>query len=750
MSEYSVAAVAAENKENVAAVAAENKETVAAVMAENERRRMENGRRFDAVTGEGSVGARFMVKVADYRLPGMWLPETMADIPLIRLLKEHGNARLAVSTRLGRAATEADMLAFDDELTRLRMAHDFPFWAASFAYIKCKGGGEDQLFVLNRPQRILVETLERMRLANKPIRLILLKARQWGGSTCVQLYMAWLQLVHQQGLNSLIIAHQGMGSEEIKDMFDRLIWSYPTRLLHELGWQPKNKDKEEKKMEGVGRSRTTFRVPARNCKIKVASAERPDSCRGGDYNLVHCSEVGIWKKTRGKSPEQIIRSACSGVLLRPMTMIVYESTANGTGNFFHSEYEAATRGLSQFEPLFISWYDIDTYSTPFGSAEEAEGFAARLIEGRDSDVASSARQQSGAYLWWLWQKGATLEAINWYIAERSKYSDQGLMASEYPSDDVEAFVHSGQRVFDKYAVENLRAFCREPEYIGEIDTPADTRRAGLFFDTRTQAAALLRVDFRPLASGGWKIWQLPDNVGGNEESRYVVVVDVGGRSAKADWSVIVVFDRQPMSLGCGPEVVAQWRGHTDFDLLAWRAAMAAQFYDKALLVIESNTLETHDPDRQVDGDQSGYLLNRLRDVYPNLYARAPAPDDIRRGAPRRYGFHTNLATKPLIISSLVRIIREGMYTERDEDCLAEYLQYERRQNGSYGAIAGCHDDLLMTRAIGLHICFQELDALQARVPVPGPGGRRESAYAEARVGGKRAGYRRPVSIYASF
>ena len=59
-------------------------------------------------------------------------------------------------------------------------------------------------------------------------------------------------------------------------------------------------------------------------------------------------------------------------------------------------------------------------------------------------------------------EGATLEAIHWYVSERSKYSDHGLMAAEYPSGDVEAFVHSGARVFDKYKVEDLRRECRAP------------------------------------------------------------------------------------------------------------------------------------------------------------------------------------------------------------------------------------------------------------------------------------------------
>lgn len=66
----------------------------------------------------------------------------------------------------------------------------------------------------------------------------------------------------------------------------------------------------------------------------------------------------------------------------------------------------------------------------------------------------------------------------------------------------------------------------------------------------------------------------------------------------------------------------------------------------------------------------------------------------------------------MVISTLVKVIREGSYIERDGRCLDEYLCYERKQNGAYGAITGKHDDLLMTRAIGLHICFREMELPQ--------------------------------------
>ncbi|TKC61911.1 terminase [Bacteroidales bacterium] len=660
------------------------------LLRENRRRMEESTAPYDPISGHDEPG-RYYFPVKGLEC---WLPLEMRREELVIELSRLGSLD-EYFAEMGGAGSDEMRERVMEQWTRLRCRHDFPFWAATFAYIKRKGGGDDVPFILNRPQRRLVGVLEGMRRAQRPIRLILLKARQWGGSTCVQLYMAWLQLVHEKGLNSLIVAHQGTATDEIMDMFDRMLSHYPAKYLHE---QDEDYSDDEKKLVRAGGFGSAFRVVARNCKVKVGTAERPNSCRGGDYNLVHCSEVGLWPSTKRKTPEDLARAATAGVLLRPMTMIVYESTANGTGNFFHTEWNAAKSGESQFAPMFVAWYEIEQNSLPFSSPEEEERFAADLIAGREAEQPLSSRRQPGQYLWWLWEKGATLEAIHWYVSERAKYSDHGQMASECPSDDVEAFVHSGARVFDKYKVEALRAGCCAPAMRGEIDG-----------DKPSGEGSLKNVRFNADPHGALAMWRDREiTTMERVTDRYLVVVDIGGRSLTADWSVIVVFDRAPMAHGEGPEVVAQWRGHTDFDLLAWNAARIAKYYDNALLVIESNTLETHDPDRSGGSEQSSFILNRLRDAYDNLYARKRNEDEIRQGAPVRYGFHTNVNTKPMVISMLVQAIREGQYVERDEGCLAEYMVYEQRQNGSYGALPGHHDDMLMTRAIGLHICYQEM------------------------------------------
>lgn len=666
------------------------------LLHENDNRNKEVYAAFNPISGKGSIGERFECVISDFPIKTQYLPVKLRNVPFVRKLMEAGAVSAFITDTLNEEDSDDNREMVIEQFVRIRIREDFPFWAAFFVYIKKKGGGEDVLFRLTRPQRRFVARLEELRLENKPIRIILLKARQWGGSTTSQLYMAWLQLVHKVGLNSLIIAHQTAGSDEIKDMFKRMLSYYPTEMLYKIG---EVYNENEPKLVGVGMSGLIHSVPQRNCKIKIGTAKNPDSCRGGDYNLVHCSEVGIWENTEKKSPEDIVRSACSGILLEPYTMIVYESTANGTGNFFHREYVAAKmKRKSQFEAMFISWFDIELYSMKFESAQEKYLFAKNLYINRNNENKTTDREESGKYLWYLWERGATLEGILWYTNERKKYNDHGQMAAEYPSDDTEAFVHSGERVFDKYLVDKLENSCIPPRYIGDVYGYADEG-----------ADALKNLKFSQDNQGLLWVWELPE-IWEEEKvtDRYLVVVDIGGRSRKADWSVITVFDRFWMMEGEKPTVVAQWYGHIDMDILAWKSAQIAAFYDNALLVIESNTLETHDKERNVDGNQSEYILNQIKVVYDNLYARKQSEEEIREGLPRKYGFHTNVSTKPKIISTLVKMIRKKAYIERDKRCLFEYINYEKKPNGSYGAIKGTHDDLLMTRAIGLHVCFYEM------------------------------------------
>lgn len=680
---------------------------VEAMLAENDHRNADLNTPFDPLTGQGAGGERALLFLHDFDIKEQYCPIDMFYDPLIRKLKVNGSIGRFITRSLHEKDTPEARDRVKEAIIRTRIKYDFPFWAFLFVMIKNKDGGDDIHFKLNRPQRRLVGLFESIRLKNEPIRVIVLKARQWGGSTVTQIYMSWIQLVHRKAWNSIIVGHEMTSTTEVENMFDKMLEAYPIKMLYPMG---ATYNKKEPKRVGT-KSGNISKIPQRNCKIKLGTAERPQSARGGDSALVHCTEIAFWKTTDGKTPQQIVRSACAGAKPVPLSMIVYESTANGTGNFFQRTYDAAKKGDSSFKSIFIPWFEIEGYQLEI---KDKKAFATELIRNRRNTAAPNAYQESGAYLYHLWELGATLEGINWYMFKRGEFEDHGDMAAEYPSDDTEAFVNSGANVFDKNLVDKFKTTCCRPKWRGELEGKGNialsiSDRGGRF---EVDNHDFLRdLHFVEDDLGHLAIWAKPDPDDDETvvKNRYLVVVDIGGRGTKADWSVICVFDRIFMMEGGKPSVVAQWYGHIDMDLLAWKSAQIAKWYNDALLVIESNTLETKDRDRHVDGEQTDFILLQIKDVYDNLYARKQSEQDIKEGAPVKYGFHTNLSTKPMIISTLVKVIREHAYVERDEGCLDEYNQYEKKQNGSFGAIMGKHDDKLMTRAIGLHLCFYEME-----------------------------------------
>lgn len=636
------------------------------IVEENRCRLERIGATFDPVTGAGAPLERARLEIPDFHIPVQWVPVGMMEVSLVRRIVSAGSLRAFVQTEFGSDAP-ATLLRVARELVRVRIGYDFCFWAVMFARIKNKRGGPDVPFVLNRAQRKLLSVLEGQRLSGFPIRVILLKARQWGGSTLVQIYMAWIQLVHRRNWNSIIVAHVKDTASEIKGMYAKLLENYPPWLLDSdlpVRFVP------------FERSSNIAMIQETGCKVKLGSAEKPDSARGGDSAMAHMTEVAFWKKTEGKEPEDIVRSVCGGMSVEPYTLQVYESTANGTGNFFHNEWLRARSGDSDKTPVFVAWYEIEMYTRPLA---DEQAFARELWENRLS---------SGSYDWFLWEQGATLQHIAWYRQKRKEYARHEDMMAEYPSDDVEAFQHSGQRVFDVYRIEALMKNCTEPADVGELTADGPKREA-----------ALRGIRFCPEPGGGLKVWSHPDR-SVRVSDRYVTVVDVGGRSRKADYSVIAVFDRYLMAYGGIPEVVAQWRGHTDHDLLAWKAARIAKYYDDSLLVIESNTLETE----MTEGEHTEYILDEISRYDVRLYCRTPA-DAVSAGVPTRWGFHTNVSTKSMIIDRMVEIVREGLYVERDREACYELSNYEKKPTGNFGAVDGKHDDILMTRMIGLYICY---------------------------------------------
>lgn len=126
------------------------------ILLENQQRNARLQQVYDPILGIGSCGSR--VLCGDELLPSA-------------LISEH---------------PEYDSLT-DLERRRLRVQYDFEYWCATCATIIDKLSNAPVNFRLNGPQRKVLAIMESQREQGQPVRIILLKARQWGGSTLVQM-----------------------------------------------------------------------------------------------------------------------------------------------------------------------------------------------------------------------------------------------------------------------------------------------------------------------------------------------------------------------------------------------------------------------------------------------------------------------------------------------------------------------------------------------------------------------------------
>lgn len=588
-------------------------------------RRLFRDRPYDPVKGIGCMGERVRVNTDWEGLETVYVPVEMTHDPLYR------------GSRMRK-----------DEWQRLRCRHDFEYWCVSCAVVKQKAREGDGPFVLNIPQRRVASVLESDRLKGLPIRLILLKARQWGGSTLVQMYMAWIQSCHRRDWNSLICAHVKDTASGIRGMYSKLLGNYPAEL-----WE----GDEKPQFKPYERSINVRQITGRGCRVTIGSSENQEAVRGADYAMAHLSETAFWASTPQRSPQRFIQAICGAIALTPYTLVAIESTANGVGNYFHNEWLRCKEGKGDKHAVFVPWYEIPIY---------------RLAPPDRRLVASTMNDYERR----LWDLGLCLDQIWWYRRKSAEYETEEQMRAEFPSDDVEAFLNTGNGVFAGKSIDTLRAGCRPAEGLGDID------------DSGTRFVE---------GAGRLCVWELPQ-----KHMRYVVAVDVGGRSEKADWSVIAVLKVPRHEV---PEVVAQWRGHIDHDILARKSALISRFYNMALLVIESNTFETEEYGGVADSNL--FVLHRLAESYSNVYMRRTF-DRANNRYTSSVGFHTNRSTKALLIGGLIEAVRDGSYIERDNEACNELSVYEQRSNGSFGAKSGYHDDILMTRAIALFVITSEI------------------------------------------
>jgi hypothetical protein len=662
-----------------------NKEEINAILNEDKRRLDIIFGNHNQLTGYGMEGHTHKVEIKDYALKVQYLTDEVFNNNLYQSVIETGSISSYVDLFNKENETSISEEDVSNALFTARCARDPSFAFYTLDKIKDKLGGDMIPFKLNYAQRVLLFELEKMRWAGVPIRMVLLKARQWGGSTLVQLYISWVQLFVKTGWYSVIIAQTKDTAKRIKAMYEKALEKMPGFPfgVEGLKFSPYKGSSSDSIITN------TSGTPIRDNVTTIASFENFESTRGMDFAMAHFSEVAYWKPTPSKTPEQVITNIASNMLEVALTIEILESTANGMSGLFYDEYQMAKAGTSSSKALFIPFFWIENDMLKFDNGGEKWQFVEKMLAEKGEKVAPDDNSEPGEYIYGLWLKGASLESIKWYIQKRKTFHDHASMASEAPADDIECFKYSGHLVFNIYLCEERKEqYAELPIFKGDVIED----KAG-------------NVKLETNQNGELYIWEYPNNL--QTEDEYIVIVDVGGRSKGADYSVITVISRWGRRFKGGKDkVVARWRGHIRYDWLAYKAVKIAKYYKNAKLVFESNTYDKKKAEASEyveQGDHIRGILTKIQDIYKNLYMRAATdPEDLRKGIYKKVGFQTNVKTKQDMVDNHVVLIEDDMFIDPDSRVYAEMSIYEQRPDGSYGNIKGAnnHDDIIMTDMIG--------------------------------------------------
>ena len=382
-------------------------------------------------------------------------------------------------------------------------------------------------FRLNDAQRKLYAVAKRQQDAGKPVRLIILKARQLGFSTLTE-GIIFHACATRKNVNALIVAHREDATANLFRMSKLFYDELPAPVKPML----RASNAQELVFENPSKLRSEREArPGLRSRIRCATAGGRGIGRSDTLQCVHLSEYAFWPDgADGKA------STLAGILQAvpslPGTMVVIESTANGFEDF-KERWDAAVAGENDFEPVFFAWFENPDYSMTVVPGTEW------TPEERDL---KAAYQLTDEQLQWR----------RWCIANNCGGS-LDMFRQEYPASPGEAFLHSGTGVFDNEQIVLRLERLPEPAGRGEFTD-------GEWTESETGAITLYELPEEgvPYVLGG-------DTAGeGSDYFTAIVINNVSGR--------IVAKLRQKYS---EPEYVRQ------IDALG-------RFYNDALVAIETN------------------------------------------------------------------------------------------------------------------------------------------------------------------
>lgn len=450
---------------------------------------------------------------------------------------------------------------------------------------------------LNEAQRELLNELH--------YRNIILKARQLGMSTFIAIFFLDQVLFHKN-IQAAIVADK---LDSGKNIFRKVEFAW-------MNFDPAIKD--------LLNLQSTVDQGAYIKFTNGSSLRVGTTLHSGTYQLLHLSELGPLCKESPEKAADIIKSAFPTVADELNTVIFIESTAEGEGNEFHircQDAEALTEEAEKRNPenpsagllpfdyrfFFFPWWGAKEYEYPEDIANRVK-IPPRLT--RYFEMVERKIKQK-----------LSLGKKAWYVSKERTL--KARMPEQYPSYPEEAFLTSGDKLFDiDILQQKIESESRKP---------------------LPQIIDSLNI-YSPYKRG----------------HRYALGADVGHGIGR-DHSTMVVIDFTVN------EIVATYANQfIDPIEFAGEIIRVANIYGGCLVAPEAN-------------DWGGATVLTLNKSYPNLYHY-----EIKGNAEvvqtERLGWLTNAATKPRLIFDLKEAFESELMPLKspDKGVLVEAISYSKQ------------------------------------------------------------------------
>jgi hypothetical protein len=535
---------------------------------------------------------------------------------------------------------------------------DFKYWLQRYCYILSTRRQLITIEELWPSQEKLLKYISDAEEVDPKIRMILLKARQIGGTVISEALGAHMTFL-QPNTQSIIGADH-------PDMTLKL-WQTLLRIYDHLpGWMKPLPDSKPKA--------TNLHFPELDSDIVYGSGNQKTTFgQGMTVDFAHLTEISTWEYPEYLTEDLFPAFESSE---KHNSLLILESTGKGgIGNWFHDLFQASWKGKNEFIPAFIAWYHRPSYCL-----KSVEGLE---LDTQTLGLAERVKAEQGVEL--------TKAQMGWWQRKRIAAEAQGelgIFLQEFPSTVAEAFQTGFQSVFPIELRTKLRSTVKPIQDVYEFN---HTTKKLKVLDTET----FVKSESGDKWDNKFIVYERKKPYG-----VYVVGVDVSYGIDGSDYSAVEVLRVGDKTRP--DEQVAEWWGKLDGLKLAsvvW--VVGHVFCDQrdgfpAKVAVEVNP------------GSPGILTQTelMRKGYPHFFRwRRPLRQDGKYSA--EVGWWTTGSTRPMITDKGLSCIKSNDLIINSPEFISEMdtyvYAYTKSGNRQLGHAPGYHDDRIMALFIALGV-----------------------------------------------